>query len=307
MKAKRLILWIFTLGAAAMVVAAVWVLFSSLETRGPELSTLEVKEYKREVSETTKQVLGERKKALEDVSKGWFRMGRVGEMSLQGVSVGFNEAKKRSEGILSEVEGERGLDLSKENLVWEWWVDDALDEADRLYKERINEETETGVEVYRGSMRDEAEKYFESICFKGLADTVQRDVMAYRSLSSLVFQELKMKLYTERSKEAREEVERRRDEARSSLEDIRGELDVYYETLLKELAGKELEGWENGEEVHVWEFREDAVRLIRGWMEKFGMPEVRLGGIAVGEMPDTQEGGWVESEREETEKFERSL
>jgi hypothetical protein len=116
-------------------------------------------------------------------------------------------------------------------------LDEILDTADAMYVTSVRYRTARLVPFYTDAMASESDDYYRYLGYRTLMRTVDRDLIRYRELESLPFQESKMDLYRGISDESRRELTDQRNIARVGAEAVESELDNYYGNFLARLVG----------------------------------------------------------------------
>ncbi len=220
-------------------IVATWVAVTTLEAPDPPMPGDELEAFKAAVSEETRIILADREAALASVetlgapsSESPPSMGR----RIDGTTA-FEDARDEASRAVVEQVGTMSTPPMSGGLPVSLELDDALNEADRLYESRNAEATSIQETVFREAMESESDDYIRHLGCLALVRTVNRDIIKYRLMESLPLQEIKAGIYETEVQNARAALEESRATASERISGSLTELDCRYGGLLDGIVG----------------------------------------------------------------------
>jgi len=294
---------LYTVLAAAIVAA--WVAVTAINLPSPEVPSGGLDSFAASVDSLSEVILAARDSGVDELTGVGMEgtIGRAGERRVTGYDYN-GRVTDLTRTLLMEV-GRTGPPTTVDDFPESPVLDESLDEADRLYAERNRERTSAAEIILRESMLAESADYIRWIGSRVLSATLQRDIIKYRTLEALPFQEIKSTIYGNEGGTLRERLDGMRSAALTDVEDVTGAIDGVYDNEVGGLIDRVIDNWEetgtsggDGESMH--EAVENILRRIDGF---YGG---RIPSMVV-ELPEnpglTSMVEWAEQERGETEEI----
>lgn len=305
MKPGRLIARIILYAILLAAVAATYVALNVLRTPAPPMPGDELEAFAASLAERTGGVLAARLEALD-------RIQALGEpepgpkpMYAADRGLGYEAAKDAASRILEERVGVIEAPLHAGGLLPPGELDETLNAADRLYKERATEGTAMQELIFRDAMMAESPDYIRWLGYNMLTGTLGRDVIRYRVKESLQLHETKSTLYRTETDTIRNRLDASRSDARNLAAAAVSELDSRYDALIAELVSRTIESSANGGAEPA---RAGIAVLddLRARLYAFaGVRPHRGLEVPPSDVPVSDRTAWLAPERLATDQFER--
>lgn len=225
---------------AIAVIAAAWELIGVLYAPAPRLSSYGMDSFRASILEGAQGVVSEREDALRRLGQEAQWEVALGS-SLPGPETGagaFELARSGAVRALQETIGPVEQYASPGALPPTLALDEALDEADKLYGRDTGLYVATAERMLREGMAAERRDYIQRWAYNRLVATVRADVISYRSLESLPIQEAKEGIYETRFRSTRDALAERRKALRGRRDELYKQLQSAQSSDLTDLVDR---------------------------------------------------------------------
>jgi len=307
MRTSFLVLLVFVVGVLAAVAVAFKVTLGVIDAKAPTIPSGELDELFYAINIDNADILLKRNAALDSAKPAVFPMGY--QSLVQPLSSrATNSLDGARQSALSELQSQPSVTektYASGGLEPSPALRSALDEADALYKEKVDKGVELAVDAYRQSLSDQAPFYLRYLGFLELGNTLDRDLFSYRELGSLNLNDAKLTIYRTETERNRQKVDDIRSEAETGVKAIEDDLEAQYTSKVDSLADSYVEKAESGMKKHPDSAGTDA---IVSWVRDL-LAEYRTPAFPAGEdLPSkpqlvTDTAAWVNKEKASAEKF----
>ena len=231
------------------VIWAAWYSFSTLQVPEQPVSENELADFTAVVSEETNALIGNREIATRElelavgISPGAQAQPSQHDLVAEG---SFRRARNTAESALEGEIGSTEFPSITEGFPASELLAGTLDEADRLYGEWLEVRTGQGLGICMESLTDASGRSILSTGYSRLLDTLNRDLIKYRSLESLPIHDEKLNLYQSEL----DNIISDNADSHSTVADLVSEandaVDAHYNSLIAELLEQFVQVWTGG-------------------------------------------------------------
>jgi hypothetical protein len=183
-------------------------------------------------------------------------------------ALSLNGSRNSELNFLSSLSGESKTEADT-RLLASPELETALDQADAIYKEKLDKSTESAVDIYRKSMALEAPFYIKYLGFLMLSNVIERDILSYRELNSLELNDAKSTYYKDESDSNRMKAQEIRAEAGDNVRRMDEGLEAQYSVNIDELVNKFIEYAKSGIRQPETEQNIAVDTWVRGILDEF--------------------------------------
>lgn len=302
LKSNRLIARILLYALLVASIAAAWVAVTALRTPAPQLAEDDLSAFESAVNEQTAALADAHREALG-------KLGSIEKMSappggIEGTSTRgeLENARERASAALTVGIGATAWEMG--SFEGSPALDEALDEADRLYEQSIEEQVSLQEAFVRESLARQEPDHIRLVGYRALQTTLGRDIVRYKLLESLPIQEIKLDYYRNEFDRANYAIREEREFAQGRKGEIRAEVESRYDPLLAEIVNEFAASLADGEAQGVEPAGvKDLLRDIRARIAGFSA-RLQHDGLSSERppQPEFDRTDWVETESSRVDK-----
>jgi hypothetical protein len=300
-------LGILVVVAIVAAAAAAWTASGVINAPTPTLAADSYETVLAQVDTENTSVVSSRSDSLAKLEPGVSAISDFGGPAESQVDVRrhLESARSRALEALAEESPISGLLPVGGTLPSSAVIDNALDQADALYQQRVTEGTDTTLAIYQDLMNREFGDIPRRLAYRTLAMTVDRYVLWYRDHYSLDINSAKSTLYHNQSDTINSGLDSMKAGAEENLAAENRELDSKYSELLSALIATTVHQWsEEGTATSDSGKRAAVIAFLSEHLSGFSPAEFTLvPGPQPGAFPVVDNSTWAGREGELTREF----
>ncbi|MCX6646275.1 MAG: hypothetical protein NTY09_07955 [bacterium] len=309
MKVIRQIPSIFACAILILAIWAAWDAFKAIQVPKQPVAQNEFAEFESRLSEETDILIDRRENAVHEME---LRSGITSELpalySQSGTDAAgsFERAGNIAESTLSWRIGNTGYPSITEGFPASEILGETLDEADRLNGEWLDIRTGNGIRICMDSLIEASGRSIRKSGYRRLIETLNRDLIKYRSLDSLQIHGEKLTLYQTELDNIRNSDLSSHAEVRNLVSESNSSVDAQYDSLVDGLFNNFVEIWTGDEMAESGPIDESRVlEDLRARVNGFSPVILTVGSITeLPNAPDLSRMEWLAVETDSTNEFE---
>jgi hypothetical protein len=311
MRVLRHISFIFVCAILLIAVWASWVAFKAIQVPSQPALQNEFAEFEARLSQETGTLVDNRENAVHELGlRPGITPGSPASYSQIGTDAAgsFERAGNSAESTLSARIGSARYPSLAAGFPGSETLGETLDEADRLYEEWLDIRTGNAYRICMDSLIASSGRSILKSGYRRLIETLNRDLIKYRSLDSLQIHDEKLTLYQTELDNIRSSDTISRAEVRNLVSESNSVVDSKYYSLVDALFNNFVEIWTADETTESGVTDENHVlESIRARINGFApviRPREPL--VELANAPDLSGMAWLAGEADSTNEFEEN-